>query len=146
MAGSDDVQQQRDIGKLWGAITEIRTALIGLDGRNGMRGELRGFMAETRERLEKLEHTEAHASVNCIGKKALAEYEAKLEARLEEKQGERRHTDTIAVELTRTRNTFLAAILVALITTMGAITQTYLSAAKVSTMKETVRVLQEATP
>lgn len=58
MSAAEDLQQQRDIGKLWGAverqggaIKELRTALVGIDGSNGLRGELREFMAQMGSRM-----------------------------------------------------------------------------------------------
>lgn len=59
--------KQRDIDQIWvaidkqnvdiatqsGDIKELRTALIGIDGHNGLRGELREFILEMRRRDER---------------------------------------------------------------------------------------------
>jgi hypothetical protein len=53
-----DMKQQQQIGKAFreiadirGDVTRIETALIGIDGKNGIRGELREFMAQMGVRM-----------------------------------------------------------------------------------------------
>lgn len=155
MAG-DDVAQQRDIGKafyaiaqLEGVVKEVRAALIGIDGTNGLRGEFRDWSANIDSRLDKQDvllhrasefeqevetrfqtyiHKTRHET--CIGKALLDEHKATL-ARKEAEQVERiKASDALAVDLRKaqmamqasTRNaryTMIAAVLVALITVGG---------------------------
>lgn len=56
------VEQQKDIGKafreiadLRGEVREIRTALVGIDGQNGLRGEVRAFMETIQKQDRRLE-------------------------------------------------------------------------------------------
>lgn len=56
------IEQQKDIGKafreiadLRGEVREIRTALVGIDGQNGLRGEVRAFMLEIQQQDRRLE-------------------------------------------------------------------------------------------
>jgi len=144
---TEDLDQEKSIGKAFTAIArlegefkEIKTALIGIDGRNGLRGELREFaerveaqteaqnrrtreLEEWRIDIEKRLQEYLHVTrpQTCIGKKALEEYVEQVEAKVEEHKDERRRSDRLSVELTKTRNTFRAAILVALITTAGTV-------------------------
>ena len=117
-----DLKQQNDISKLWSAVVEIRTALVGIDGSNGLRGELRDFISETRNRdleiskwQEKVEEQWTHYLTNdraatCIGAKRL---EAYIEAQ-KERTSERRAIDVTVIE-------YKKAINVALITSMSSI-------------------------
>jgi len=123
--------QQRDIGKLWGAmertngdIKELRVALVGIDGTNGLRGELRDFirkfdsdyavrLVEVENRVEEgiamgkqLYEVERHKPGACIGKTALDQYVNKIEAQ------DKRSTD-LSVELRKARLTTIGAIIVA---------------------------------
>ena len=102
----DNMVQQRDIGKLWGAmertngdIKELRVALVGIDGTNGLRGELREFIQSFKDdhavRLDEVEkrveegiamgkhmyHIERHKPGECIGKAALDAHLADMAAR-----------------------------------------------------------------
>lgn len=134
---SAELEQQRDIGKafreisdLRGDVKELRTALVGIDGHNGLRGELREFMERfedshkeygkridaVEERVEEgisygkhLWEVERNLPGGCIGKVALDEYRNGLE------QKERRSED-LGVELKKSRIAMLVAILVAVMT------------------------------
>jgi len=133
---SADIDQQRDIGKLWGAmertngdVRELRVALVGLHGDNGLRGELRAFMdkfendhgarlqaveARVEEGIDYGKHlyeVARHQPGACIGKAALDAYVAGIETK------ERRTTD-LSIEIGKSRRAMLAAILVAVITSM----------------------------
>lgn len=153
-----EAQQQRDIGKAFGAIgklegdvREIRTALIGIDGSNGLRGELRAWVESMTDRLDQQDvmltkrvawENSFEAQLNlylnktrgetCIGKQALAAYVEELEHKIEEKKQERRAADTTLLNIEklrltmeaaskRSRNVLLGTILVALISTGGLI-------------------------
>lgn len=89
----DEDVQLKDVGKLWGAITEIRTALIGIDGRNGIRGELLSLKEDMKEQIASIiqvnveqdkaietlhtslkEYIDVTRPATCIGKQALDEY------------------------------------------------------------------------
>lgn len=129
-----DFTQQRDIGKLWGAVLELRTALIGLDGKNGLRGEFREFAADMERRmtkqdeaLEELARWRSDASnamdtylkhgrqATCFGIAALEEYK-----KAEEEAETRRAAqwENQQTELKKARIAMLGAVLVALITAL----------------------------
>lgn len=129
-----EIEQQRDIGKLWGAVLELRTALIGLDGKNGLRGEFREFasdmerrMTKQDEALEELAKWRGEASnamdtylkhgrqATCFGIAALEEYK-----KAEEEAETRRAAqwETQQTELKKARIAMLGAVLVALITAL----------------------------
>jgi len=102
----DSIDQQRDIGKLWGAVEKtngdvkaLTVALVGMNGDNGLRGELREFirkfdadhavrLAAVEERVEEgiqygkqLWEVERHKPGSCIGKAALDTHLASLAVR-----------------------------------------------------------------
>lgn len=102
----DNMVQQRDIGKLWGAferlngdVRELRVALVGIDSTNGLRGELRSFiekfdadhavrLKDVEDRVEEgialgkhLYHIERHKPGECIGKAALDAHLASIEVK-----------------------------------------------------------------
>jgi len=135
----DSMVQQRDIGKLWtavertnGDVRELRVALVGIDGSNGLRGELRDFisrfdadhavrLAQVEDRVEegiawgkKVWEVDRHSPGACIGKAALDQYVEGLSVR------ERRSSD-LAIELKKSRLAMLGAILVALISAAASV-------------------------
>lgn len=144
---SDDreFEQQRDIGKVFREVADLRgevrtdvkelkTALIGMDGRNGLRGEFREFAADMERRmtkqdeaLEELAKWRSDASnamdtylkhgrqATCYGVAALEEYKRA------EEEAETRRAQQWAVqqtELKKARIAMLGAVLVALITAL----------------------------
>ena len=166
-------EQQRDIGKafreiadLRGDVKEIRTAVIGIDGKNGIRGELRDFIIlmdkrmtsqdsaieeikkQGDARMDKIEdevteidarvvsavewgqnvwEVQRHLPGQCIGKAALEEYEARVAKEAQDRKEERRVTDSMAVELKKSRNAMNAVILAALITALASMATTLIS-------------------
>lgn len=128
----DDIMvQQRDLGKAYreiadvrGDVKELRVAIVGIDGTNGLRGELREFirkfdsdyavrLVEVEQRVEEgiamgkqLYEVERHKPGACIGKAALDSYVAKVEAQ------DKRSTD-LSIELRKARLTTIGAIIVA---------------------------------
>ena len=122
----DSMLQQRDIGKLWAAVKELRVALIGLDGTNGLRGELREFIAHfdaehsprltaVEDRVEegismgrRLYDYERHQPGACIGKAALDKY-------IEEVKMQKEEDSKVVTEMKKARITMITAIVVALI-------------------------------
>lgn len=48
-----DLEQEKSIGKLFSEINSLRTSVIGIDGQNGLRGELRGFTIKMEQRMDK---------------------------------------------------------------------------------------------
>jgi hypothetical protein len=48
-----DLKQEKSIGKLFSEINSLRTSVIGIDGQNGLRGELRGFTIKMEQRMDK---------------------------------------------------------------------------------------------
>jgi len=136
---SADIDQQRDIGKLWGAmertngdVRELRVAIVGIDGTNGLRGELREFIEQyakehsvrlgaVEDRVEEgiqfgqhLWEVERYAPGACIGKNALDKYVEDLNAK------EKRSTD-LSVELRKSRVAMMTAIFVAVITSAASV-------------------------
>jgi len=73
-------------------IAEIKTALIGIDGKNGLRGEIKELaacLAETNERLLELEkqwkeYMLHDREVTCYGLAALKEHQKTIEEKKEE--------------------------------------------------------------
>lgn len=141
---SDDreFEQQRDIGKAFREVADIRgdvkalgVALVGYDGKNGLRGEFREFaagmerrMTKQDEALEELARWRSDASnamdtylkhgrqATCYGVAALEEYKKA------EEEAETRRAQQWAVqqtELKKARLAMLGAVLVALITAVG---------------------------
>jgi hypothetical protein len=109
-------------------IREIRTALIGIDGQNGLRGELRDFLKryearddEVREWQKAVEdrwnnYIQYERVQTCHGAAQLNEYIKQEEKR----RAERRQTDVTAIEYKKAINvafiTSMASIVVALLT------------------------------
>lgn len=135
----DTADQQRDIGKLWGAIERVNgdvkalsVALVGIDGGNGLRGELREFLhrfendhsvrlTKVEDRVEegieygrRLYDVERHKPGECIGKAALDKYVAELEAKQDRE-------DAMTVEMKKSRDAMLAAVVAAVITSAASI-------------------------
>ena len=130
-----DLEQEKSIGKLFSEINSLRTSVIGIDGQNGLRGELRGFTIKMEQRMDKQDkalnelndwrNETSHALTEfitysrrdtCYGIKALNEY--KKEKELENKFFEEQRT-----ELKKARLTVLSAIGVALISAGVAVLQ-----------------------
>lgn len=125
-----EIEQQKDIGKLWGELREFRAEtdgrfekimliLTGVTGSNGMNGRI----AIVEEKTDLLDHELravsewGHRVVEvdrfkdgwCIGKKAVVDLEARLT-----KDAESREKETL--EMRRTRYAMLTGFGVALIT------------------------------
>ena len=125
-----ELEQQKDIGKLWGELREFRAEtegrfekimliLTGVTGSNGMQGRI----AIVEEKTDLLDHELravsewGHKVVEvdrfkdgwCIGKKAVVDLEARLT-----KDAESREKETL--EMRRTRYAMLTGFGVALIT------------------------------
>lgn len=134
-----DIVQARDIGKIWtalertnGDIRELRTAIVGIDGTNGLRGELRDFIAKfdadhavrlsaVEDRVEegfefgrRLYDVERHKPGECIGKAALDRYVAELE------ENQRRETE-LTTEMKKSRDAMITALVAAIITSVASI-------------------------
>ena len=144
MPTSEDLSQQRDIGKafreisdLRGDVKELRTALVGIDGRNGLRGELRTFMEESRQHMSKLDemmkgayewqaetekrfrhYLDVERKETCYGAELIEEYKQEQEKIISDNQERRRHADTLIVELEKqkiaTRGITAAAVIAAI--------------------------------
>lgn len=147
MAPMDDgrVELQRDIGKIWGAlerqngdVRELKTALIGLDGSNGLRGEFREFAEDMEHRMTKQDEVlerqdESLAELKAWRQettKALSDYLANgrkqtchgieaLELYREEVEAEEKaravQWDQRETELRKSRNAMWGAVIVAFI-------------------------------
>ena len=146
---SADLEQQRDIGKafreisdLRGDVKELRTAIVGIDGHNGLRGELRDFLKrfdvwqqQSEERTSAVEarveegiawgkhlwEVDRHEPGGCLGIEALNQYRKELDAK------DRRKED-LSIELRKSRQAMLAAIIVAMLTSAASIIVALISA------------------
>jgi len=102
---TDEEHRTRDVGKLWGAIERtngdvkaLTVALVGMNGDNGLRGELRDFISTFKDdhavRLTELEDrveegiamgknmyfVDRYKPGECIGKVALDKYVTEIDA------------------------------------------------------------------
>jgi len=130
-----DLKQEKSIGKLFSEINSLRTSVIGIDGQNGLRGELRGFTTKMEQRMDKQDkalnelndwrNETSYALTEfitysrrdtCYGIKALNEYKKEKD---KETQAMKEHQ----TELKKARLTVLSAIGVALISAGVAVLQ-----------------------
>ena len=131
-----DLEQEKSIGKLFSEINSLRTSVIGIDGQNGLRGELRGFTIKMEQRMDKQDkalnelndwrNETSHALTEfitysrrdtCYGIKALNEYKKERE---KEFQAIKEHQ----TELKKARLTTMSAVIVALITAIAGVLPT----------------------
>ena len=131
-----DLEQEKSIGKLFSEINSLRTSVIGIDGQNGLRGELRGFTIKMEQRMDKQDkalnelndwrNETSHALTEfitysrrdtCYGIKALNEYKKEKE---KEFQAMKEHQ----TELKKARLTTMSAVIVALITAIAGVLPT----------------------
>ena len=131
-----DLEQEKSIGKLFSEINSLRTSVIGIDGQNGLRGELRGFTIKMEQRMDKQDkalnelndwrNETAHALTEfitysrrdtCYGIKALNEYKKERE---KESQAMKEHQ----TELKKARLTTMSAVIVALLTAIASVLPT----------------------
>lgn len=145
----------RDTGKLWGAIRELRVAMIGLDGQNGIRGELRDFaekefkfaMQEIKEHLERQDkkldevsnwreeverrfesYLSYERAATCVGKKALEDYIAEKKAEEEARLKERRASDEALIDIRKFKTTTIVTIVLALLAAISGLGSSIISA------------------
>lgn len=128
-----DLEQEKSIGKLFSEINSLRTSVIGIDGQNGLRGELRGFTIKMEQRMDKQDkalnelndwrNETSHVLTEfitysrrdtCYGIKALNEYKKEREKEL---QAMKEHQ----TELKKARLTTISAVIVALITAVAGV-------------------------
>ena len=147
MPTSEDLQQQKDIGKafreisdLRGDVKELRTALVGIDGRNGLRGELRTFIEESRIHMAKLDemmkgayewqaeseqrfrhYLDVERKETCYGAELLDDYIKEQEKIQQGNLERRRHNDMLIVELEKQRAANRATIRAATISAIAAL-------------------------
>jgi len=151
MPTNEDLEQQRDIGKafreiseLRGDVKELRTTIVGIDGRNGLRGELWAFMEESRQHMAKLDemmkgayewqaeseqrfrhYLDVERKETCHGAELLQEYKEEQDRIIKDNQERRRHTDTLVMELEKqkiaTRGIMIAATITAVASLVTAI-------------------------
>lgn len=131
-----DLEQEKSIGKLFSEINSLRTSVIGIDGQNGLRGELRGFTIKIEQRMDKQDkalnelndwrNETSHALTEfitysrrdtCYGIKALNEYKKEKE---KEFQAMKEHQ----TELKKARLTTMSAVIVALLTAIASVLPT----------------------
>ena len=147
MPTPEDLEQQRDIGKafreisdLRGDVKELRTALVGIDGRNGLRGELRTFIEESRQHVAQLDemmkgayewqaeteqrfrhYIDVERKETCYGAELLDEYIKEQEVIRKDSLERRRHSDELLVELEKQRIASRQVLAVAIITSIASI-------------------------
>lgn len=147
MPTSEDLQQQKDIGKafreisdLRGDVKELRTALVGIDGRNGLRGELRAYMEESRAHMTKLDemmkgayewqaeteqrfrhYLDVERKATCYGAKLLDDYVKEQEKIQQDNLERRRHNDALIIELEKQREANRTVIRAAMISAVAAL-------------------------
>lgn len=131
-----DLEQEKSIGKLFSEINSLRTSVIGIDGQNGLRGELRGFTIKMEQRMDKQDkalnelndwrNETSHVLTEfitysrrdtCYGIKALNEYKKERE---KESQAMKEHQ----TELKKARLTTMSAVIVALLTAIASVLPT----------------------
>lgn len=131
-----DLEQEKSIGKLFSEINSLRTSVIGIDGQNGLRGELRGFTIKMEQRMDKQDkalnelndwrNETSHALTEfitysrrdtCYGIKALNEYK-------KEKDKECQEIKEHQTELKKARLTTMSAVIVALLTAIASVLPT----------------------
>lgn len=131
-----DLEQEKSIGKLFSEINSLRTSVIGIDGQNGLRGELRGFTIKMEQRMDKQDkalnelndwrNETSHVLTEfitysrrdtCYGIKALNEYKKERE---KEFQAMKEHQ----TELKKARLTTMSAVIVALLTAIASVLPT----------------------
>jgi len=147
MPTDEDLEQQRDIGKafreisdLRGDVKELRTALVGIDGRNGLRGELRAYMEESRQHMAKLDemmkgayewqaeteqrfrhYLDVERKETCYGAELFQKYKEEQDRIIEDSHERRRHSDELLVELEKQRIASRQVLAVAIITSIASI-------------------------
>lgn len=131
-----DLEQEKSIGKLFSEINSLRTSVIGIDGQNGLRGELRGFTIKMEQRMDKQDkalnelndwrNETSHALTEfitysrrdtCYGIKALNEYKKEREKEFQEMKEHQ-------TELKKARLTTMSAVIVALLTAIASVLPT----------------------
>jgi hypothetical protein len=130
MADAEHIHEnERDIGKLWGfarelkawaegKVREVEIILIGVDGTNGLRGNIRALEEKVETQAEKLQkgiewgervwEIERKKPGNCLGVEAVKALEARLAA-------ERAATDKLILESRKARYTMLTGLGVGLL-------------------------------
>lgn len=131
-----DLEQEKSIGKLFSEINSLRTSVIGIDGQNGLRGELRGFTIKMEQRMDKQDkalnelndwrNETSHALTEfitysrrdtCYGIKALNEYKKEKDKKCQEIKEHQ-------TELKKARLTTMSAVIVALLTAIASVLPT----------------------
>jgi hypothetical protein len=148
MSGSETLEH--DNGRLWTALKGLEVALIGIDGKNGIRGTLMEFMKGTSERLDHQDKmltslTKAGAESErrfrdyltferertCYGKAHFDKEMAQMKTIVTQCQTivqDAMNKDTkTAAQLQKARLAMLSVVLVALITAMGTFGASYFS-------------------
>jgi hypothetical protein len=124
-----DTEHERDIGKLWGfarelkawaegKVREVEIILIGVDGTNGLRGNIRKLEETVDVQAHQLQagiewgnrvwEVERHKPGGCIGKELVGKLEARLAA-------EKTEMTALIVETRKARYAMLTGLGVGLI-------------------------------
>ena len=119
-------------------IQTLKVALIGIDGQNGLRGEMRNFMAGITERMKVQEEEQARTEAwqaeverrfdeylrhvrqeTCIGRAALDKYVAEIQSTKEDQEAEGKaataRAQAMKNDMKKTRWTVMGSVIVAVI-------------------------------
>ncbi len=108
-----------DIDTIWGAVLELRTAIIGIDGNNGLRREIREFAAKLEKHIARQEKILADHERKLSN---LYSWKTEIDKEREQEDFRKQEWDKQQLELRKARLATLTAIVVALITAIGSIT------------------------
>jgi len=108
-----------DIDTIWGAVLELRTAIIGIDGNNGLRREIREFSAELEKHIARQEKILAEHERQLSN---LYSWKTEIDKEREQEDFRKQEWDKQQLELRKARLATLTAIVVALITAIGSVT------------------------
>lgn len=108
-----------DIDTIWGAVLELRTAIIGIDGNNGLRREIREFSAKLEKHIARQEKILAEHERQLSN---LYSWKTEIDKEREQEDFRKQEWDKQQLELRKARLATLTAIVVALITAIGSVT------------------------
>ncbi len=108
-----------DIDTIWGAVLELRTAIIGIDGNNGLRREIREFAAKLEKHIARQEKILADHERKLSN---LYSWKTEIDKERDQEDFRKQEWDKQQLELRKARLATLTAIVVALITAIGSVT------------------------
>lgn len=108
-----------DIDTIWGAVLELRTAIIGIDGNNGLRREIREFATKLEKYIARQEKILAEHEKQLAN---LYSWKTEIDKEREQEDFRKQEWNKQQLELRKARLATLTAIVVALITAVGSVT------------------------